>query len=78
VRGAIWAPFIITLEYVSGWTLQSLIGFCPWDYSPYTDSSVNGFIRLDFVPVWFVVGLLFERFHDLLDRVLGMTRIPKI
>jgi len=70
IRGAIWASFIIMLEYVTGWALQSIIGLCPWNYSPYTDSHVNGFIRLDYVPVWFVVGLLFERFHDLLERTL--------
>lgn len=68
VRGMIWASFIIVLEYVAGSAIKAIIGFCPWDYSRHTKYSIGGFIRLDYAPVWFAVGLLFEKFHDLLNR----------
>lgn len=33
---------------------------CPWDYS---DAALNykGIIRLDYAPVWFIVGLIYEK-----------------
>ncbi|MEA1959777.1 MAG: hypothetical protein U9N81_00535 [Bacillota bacterium] len=70
-RGVIWAGFIFLIEYLSGWSLQVLIGFCPWDYSTHTPYAINGFIRLDFLPVWFAAGLIFEQIHDYLDSLLG-------
>ena len=50
---------IFTAEYLSGAFLQGL-GMCPWDYTGY-QTSVNGLIRLDFAPLWFATGLLFEQ-----------------
>ena len=66
VRGTIWASFITTLEYSAGWVLRATIGSCPWDYSGQSGYSVGGLIRLDYLPVWFFVGLLFEKMHDFL------------
>lgn len=64
-RGGVYVIFIWSIEYLTGWFLKSTIDLCPWDYSqsPY---SINGFIRLDYAPAWFVLGLLFENLHDLL------------
>ncbi|MDK2986766.1 MAG: hypothetical protein PWQ96_2410, partial [Clostridia bacterium] len=28
------------------------------------------FIRLDYAPVWFTAGLLFEKLHDFLDNIM--------
>jgi len=69
VRGFIWAAIILMFEYSTGWILRQVLGFCPWDYgrSRYT---LDGLIRLDYTPVWFIVGLLFEQLHDLLDHIL--------
>ena len=50
---------IFTAEYVTGRLLRSLRA-CPWDYTG-CRFSVDGLIRLDFAPLWFVAGLLFER-----------------
>lgn len=69
VRGIIWACLILTLEYCSGWLIRTLVGVCPWDYSGYTRFAVDGLIRLDYFPVWFAAGLLFEKLHDLLDHI---------
>ncbi|NLG32902.1 MAG: hypothetical protein GX550_05215, partial [Syntrophomonadaceae bacterium] len=60
---------IFTIEYLTGWLLSVIIGVCPWDYSGLTRYSVDGFIRLDFFPVWFTAGLIFERIHDYLDII---------
>lgn len=69
IRGVIWVAIIFIIEYLSGWILKLLIGFCPWDYSLASRFTVDGFIRLDYFPVWFVAGLLFERLHDFLDNI---------
>lgn len=74
IRGIIWAAVIIMIEYVSGWLLAALIGFCPWDYTGESPFSVDGYIRLDFFPFWFAAGLIFEQIHDFLDTRLGSVR----
>ena len=65
-RGFIWAAIIFLIEYITGYILKLTLGGCPWDYDSDGDIlvSVKGIIRLDFLPVWFGVGLLFERLHD--------------
>ncbi|NLK52283.1 MAG: hypothetical protein GX295_07545 [Syntrophomonadaceae bacterium] len=67
-RGLIWAAVILLFEYAAGWLLRHLLGFCPWDYSAWTRYTLDGLIRLDYTPVWFAAGLLFEKYHDFLDR----------
>jgi Putative ABC-transporter type IV len=60
LRGLAWMTGIFVIEYVAGWAIERLTGRCPWDYS-YVRSSVHGYIRLDYAPVWFAFGLLGER-----------------
>lgn len=69
IRGILYTIVIFTIEYMSGWLLDSLLGRCPWDYSSSTAYHINGYIRLDFAPVWFVLGLLFEKVHDFIGRI---------
>ena len=65
-RGCIWAVLIFTMEFACGMLLR-LIGIEAWHYSgPF---SIYGIIRLDYLPAWFAVGLIFERLHDVLIRV---------
>ncbi|MDK2934487.1 MAG: hypothetical protein PWP27_2297 [Clostridiales bacterium] len=54
IRGCIWVLIIWAIEYVTGWAIQGAVGLCPWDYSESTPYSINGFIRLDYAPAWFV------------------------
>lgn len=68
-RGAIWVILILALEYFTGWTLGKLLGRCPWDYRSVTPYHIQGLIRLDYIPAWFVVGLAFERIHRRLDKL---------
>ena len=66
-RGFIWAAVIFLIEFVTGYILKLTIGECPWDYDreiAIAAVTVKGLIRLDYLPVWFCVGLLFERMHD--------------
>ena len=50
---------IFTTEYLAGSFLRGA-GICPWDYSG-TPYHVQGVIRLDYAPVWFATGLIFEK-----------------
>ena len=59
LRGSIYAVLIFTAEYLSGSFLR-IFDACPWDYSG-TKWHINGLIRLDFFPFWFLLGLLFEQ-----------------
>lgn len=57
-HGMLYMVLIFVAEYISGAWLRSR-GICPWDYTG-RHSNVNGLIRLDFAPLWFGTGLLFE------------------
>jgi uncharacterized membrane protein len=74
VRGVVYAALILMIEYITGWVLQLMLGFCPWDYRGSTSYTIDGFIRLDFFPAWFAAGLLFERLHDFLIRLQNRLR----
>lgn len=73
LRGGVYTLIIFAIEYSSGFILKHLLGVCPWDYGNRL-MSVNGFIRLDFTPVWFCMGLLFEKVHDYLERFTVLIR----
>ncbi|MDO5410761.1 MAG: hypothetical protein Q4F21_09960 [Lachnospiraceae bacterium] len=60
LRGSIYAVLIFLMEYLSGSFLR-LFNACPWDYTGESRYQINGLIRLDFFPFWFLLGLLFER-----------------
>lgn len=68
VRGGIYTVLIFAMEFLSGWVFRNIIGVTPWDYSG-NPFSIYGLIRLDFIPAWFAVGLLFEMLHDALLRI---------
>ena len=57
-HGVLYMVLIFTAEYFSGAWLRAR-GICPWDYTG-RHSNINGLIRLDFAPLWFFTGLLFE------------------
>lgn len=73
-RGATWAASIFALEYIAGAVLRWLTGACPWDYSG-TRFSVHGLIRLDYLPAWFVLGLLFERAHAAVAAIATLLAV---
>ena len=59
VRGLIYMMLIFATEYTTGWLLRKY-RMCPWDYSD-AALNVDGLIRLDYGPWWFIMGLIFER-----------------
>lgn len=59
VRGGVYSFLIITTELLTGELLKKFRA-CPWDYSK-SKFNVDGVIRFDYIPVWFVVGLLYEK-----------------
>ncbi len=58
-HGTLYMVLIFTAEYFSGMLLRAK-GMCPWDYTG-RQWNINGLIRLDFAPLWFATGLLFEQ-----------------
>lgn len=58
-HGTLYMVLIFVAEYLSGSWLRAR-GICPWDYSG-RHSNIDGLIRLDFAPLWFMTGLLFEQ-----------------
>lgn len=65
VRGLVWLGIIWGIEFLSGLFLVSLLGVYPWRYSG--PLNIQGLITLEFAPVWFTAGLLFERIHRAFD-----------
>lgn len=59
LRGTVYASCIFFAEYLSGCLLQKK-GCCPWDYGR-SKWHIKHIIRLDYAPIWFLTGLLFER-----------------
>ena len=57
-RGLIYMMCIFSVEYITGFLLREM-NLCPWDYSQ-AAWNVDGLIRLDYAPLWFIAGLLFE------------------
>lgn len=57
-RGCIYTCLIFLTEFTTGKFLRKH-NVCPWDYSR-CRYHIGKVIRLDYIPCWFGVGLLFE------------------
>jgi uncharacterized membrane protein len=57
-RGSLYTALIYSTEYLTGFYLKKKDA-CPWDYSN-AKYNIKGLIRLDYAPLWFFVGLLYE------------------
>lgn len=58
-HGFLFMVLIFLMEYVSG-SVFRVFGICPWDYTG-CPTNIDGLIRLDFAPFWFMTGLLLEK-----------------
>jgi len=67
LRGIIWVVIIWGIEYSTGKILFGILHVYPWQY--FGKFAIEGVVRLDYAPAWFVAGLLFERVHATLDRL---------
>ena len=59
LRGSVYTFCIFAGEFISGSLLKGH-GACPWDYSR-AKYNIKGVVRLDYAPLWFGAGLLFEK-----------------
>lgn len=73
IRGGVYTVLIFIGEFISGIILKGILGVCPWDYTG-KPLSIYGIITLTYIPVWFIVGLIFEKIHDTL---IGIEQILK-
>ena len=60
MRGLLYMLGCFAVEAASGAAIKLVTGKIPWDYS-YARWNIAGLVRLDYIPVWFVFGLLLER-----------------
>ena len=67
LRGIIWVVIIWGVEYTTGKILLGILDVYPWQY--FGKFAVEGIVKLDYAPAWFVAGLLFERMHATLDKM---------
>lgn len=58
IRGLLYAASIFIAEFLSGKFLSKRSA-CPWNYGQHR-WHINGLIRLDFLPLWSMAGLLYE------------------
>lgn len=64
LRGSVYTLCIFTAEFLTGNLLKKR-GMCPWSYDQ-AKYNISGLIRLDYAPLWFGTGLLYE--HILTGR----------
>ena len=66
IRGFVYMLLIYVTEYFTGFLLD-ILNIKVWEY---TDAlNIHGYITLTFAPLWFIVGLFFERVRMWLDNV---------
>ena len=65
LRAALYGAGILGVEYASGRLLRRLVGHVPWNYGR-SRLSIDGFVRIDYLPLWAAFGLGLEVLHDLL------------
>lgn len=68
MRGSVYVLVIFAIEFTCGY-IMTLFHACPWDYSS-ARFNVLGIIRLDYAPLWFIVGVFFEYAHGRLDGII--------
>ena len=59
LRGSVYTACIFLTEFGTGSLLKKK-ECCPWDYSD-AKSNYKGLVRFDYAPLWFLVGLLYEK-----------------
>lgn len=58
-RGLIYTAGIYVAEFTTG-TILKKKDSCSWDYSK-SKYNIKGVIRWDYAPLWFAVGLIYEK-----------------
>jgi len=66
LRAALYGMSFLLVEYLSATALAAALGSVPWDYNrsaPGHRWNVKGYIRVDYLPIWAIAGLLLEPLH---------------
>lgn len=58
-RGLLYGTSIMTAEYITG-SILTHFDSCPWSYEG-KKYSIDGLVRLDYLPFWMMAGLLYEK-----------------
>lgn len=66
LRGTIYTTLIYLVEFTTG-SILGIFHACPWNYSK-AKYNLKGVIRFDYLPAWFGMGLLYEKFLDASTR----------
>ncbi|HEU0245587.1 MAG TPA: hypothetical protein VFR38_00710 [Gaiellaceae bacterium] len=77
LRGALYGAGILAVEYASGRLLHRLVGYVPWNYNR-ARFSIDGLVRIDYLPLWAAYGLGLERLHDLLVTPSAAKEKPEL
>lgn len=75
-RGSVYACIIFLGEFITGSLLKKR-DMCPWDYSK-ARWNIDGVIRLDYAPVWFFTGLLFEKIFRRMQPSSGPAPVNRL
>ena len=65
LRGLVYMILIYALELSSGLILKKFNALC-WDYCKDTKYHFKGIISLEFAPLWYIGGILFELVYSYL------------
>ena len=59
LRAIVYAIICLSVEYITGFAIDKITGSCPWLYTE--GIHLNGYIRLDYFPLWTLFGILTEK-----------------
>ncbi len=65
MRPIIFALGIWTVEFITGFILEKVLGACPWYYE--SNWSILGFVHLGYFPFWVLFGWILEKLHLVLN-----------
>jgi hypothetical protein len=68
VRALAYVPVIFAVEAATGALLRRAIGRCPWDYTG-RGLHLKGLVRLDYLPLWYLVGYAFDPIRKVAHRL---------
>jgi uncharacterized membrane protein len=69
LRALLYGIGFMVVEYIAGWLLRITTGSFPWDYRGRAKYHVSGLVRLDYAPLWMLLGVALEPVHDTLVRL---------
>lgn len=74
LKALLYVPIIYGVEALSGWALQKLIGYIPWDYGR-SHWTPMGLINLKYAPFWLVLAMAFDPITSFLARLIRALTI---